>query len=89
MERLRLKEGCGVSTKHRRRISGHGFGIACTVPEQLLHINMQRFRGGLVFKAHRLCVSLNSRLGTNKEEEEYRARAEGRRKVVRALGAVT
>ena len=31
---------------------------------------MQRFRGGLVFKAHRLCVSLNSRLETNKEEEE-------------------
>jgi len=24
---------------------------------QLLHINVQRFRGGLVLKAHRLCVS--------------------------------
>ena len=32
--------------------------------------NMQRLRGGLVFKAHRLCVSLNSRLESNKEEEE-------------------
>ena len=31
---------------------------------------MQRFRGGLVFKAHRLCASLNSRLASNKEEEE-------------------
>ena len=31
---------------------------------------MQRFRGGLVFKAHRLCVALNSRLESNKEEEE-------------------
>ena len=31
---------------------------------------MQRFRGGLVFKAHILCVSLNSRLESNKEEEE-------------------
>jgi len=30
----------------------------------------KRFRGGLVFKAHRLCVSLNSRLESNKEEEE-------------------
>jgi len=30
---------------------------------------VQRFRGGLVFKAHRLCVSLNSRLESNKEEE--------------------
>ena len=31
-----------------------------------------RFRGGLVFKAPRLCVSLNSRLESNKEEEESR-----------------
>ena len=31
---------------------------------------MKRFRGGLVFKAHRLCVSLNSRLESNKEEED-------------------
>jgi len=30
----------------------------------------QRFRGGLVFKAHRLCVSLNSRLESNEEEKE-------------------
>ena len=39
--------------------------------EQLLRRNVQRFRGGLVFKAHRL-VSLNSRLESNKEEEEGR-----------------
>ena len=31
---------------------------------------MQQFRAGLVFKAHRLCVSLNFRLGSTKEEEE-------------------
>ena len=31
-----------------------------------------RFRGGLVFKAHKLCVSLNSRLESNQEEEEGR-----------------
>ena len=31
---------------------------------------MKRFRGGLVFEAHRLCVSLNSRLESNKEEED-------------------
>jgi len=30
---------------------------------------VQRFRCGLVFKAHRLCVSLNSRLESNEEEE--------------------
>ena len=35
----------------------------------LLYRNVQRFRGGLVFKAHRLCVSLNSRLESNKEEK--------------------
>jgi len=32
---------------------------------------MKRFRGGLVFKAHRLCVSLNSELESNKEEDDY------------------
>jgi len=31
--------------------------------------NVQRFPGGLVFKALRLCVSLNSRLESNKEEK--------------------
>ena len=31
---------------------------------------MQRFRDGLVFTAHTLCVSLNSRLESNKEEQE-------------------
>ena len=36
----------------------------------LLHRNVQRFRGGHVFKAHRRCVSLNSRLESNKEEEK-------------------
>ena len=32
--------------------------------------NVQRFRGGLVFKARRICVSLNSRRESNKEEED-------------------
>ena len=35
---------------------------------------MQRFRGGLVFKTHRPCVSLNSRLESNNEEEEVRSK---------------
>ena len=34
---------------------------------------MQLFRGGLVFKARRLCVSPNSRLESNKENEEEEA----------------
>ena len=32
--------------------------------------NWHWFRGGLVFKAHILFLSLNSRLESNKEEEE-------------------
>ena len=31
---------------------------------------MQRFRGGLVFQAPRLCASLDSRLDSNTEEKE-------------------
>jgi hypothetical protein len=31
------------------------------------------FRGGLVFKAHRLCVSLNPRLESDKAEEKDRS----------------
>jgi len=44
--------------------------VQLSISEQLLHRNVQRFRGGLVFKAHRLCASLNSRLESNKEEEK-------------------
>ena len=36
---------------------------------QPLHRNVLSFRGELVFKAHRLCVSLNSRLESNTEEK--------------------
>jgi len=36
-----------------------------------------RFRGGLVFKAHRLCVSLDSRLESSKEEEKKVALRDG------------
>jgi len=32
---------------------------------------MQRFRGGLVFKAHSLCVSINSRFESNKAEKKH------------------
>ena len=41
----------------------------------LLDRNVQRFRGGLVSQAHRLCVSLNSRLESNKEEKKKTERA--------------
>ena len=35
----------------------------------LLHRNVQRFRGGLVFKAQTLCVSLNSRRKNDTKEK--------------------
>jgi len=44
-------------------------GASNAIGDALTLRNVQRFRGGLVFKAHRLCVSLNSRLESNKEEE--------------------
>jgi len=44
-----------------------------SIREQLLPRIVQRFRGGLVLKVHRLCASRNSGLESNKEEyeEEY------------------
>jgi len=36
----------------------------------------KRFRGGLVFKAHRLCSSLNSRLEITKEDSRRRSTRE-------------
>ena len=39
-------------------------------PDTTQRFTNQRFRGGLVFKALILCVSLNSRLESNKEERE-------------------
>jgi len=52
------RSGFGVD----RHVVGHsGFRVH--------NRNMKRFRGGLVLKAHRLCVSLNSRLDSNNEEE--------------------
>jgi len=57
---------------------------------QLLHRNVQRFRGGLVFKAHRLFNSLESRLESNKEEEEEERRtAVSRQRYADAFDAQT
>jgi len=51
-----------------------------------LHRTVQRFRDGLVFKAHRLCVSLNeSERGSERESESERGR-EGERERARARG---
>ena len=55
----------------------------CEYDEQLLELLrriVQQFRGGLVSKARRLCASLNSRLESNrKEEEESKSGHGGRR----------
>ena len=40
--------------------------------EQLLRKNVKRFRGELVFKVHRLCVSLNFRLESNNNTKKRR-----------------
>jgi len=44
---------------------------------RLLLRNVQRFPDGLVSKAHRLCVSLNSRLDSHKKEKEGGAKSPG------------
>jgi len=62
---------CKLADDRAGRGGGEANGVLdWRASSQLLHRNVQRFRGGLVFEAHRLCVSLNSRLESNKEEEE-------------------
>ena len=48
--------------------------VKLVVHSQVKNNYVQRFRDGLVFKAHRLCVSLNSKLEGNEEEEAARCR---------------
>jgi len=52
-----------------RELSTRRWFEATRITEERLLRNVHRFRGGLVFKAHRLCVPLNSRLESNKEEK--------------------
>jgi len=43
--------------------------VRCKVAtRQPLHRNVQRFRGGLVFKAHRLCATLGVRIMKKKKK---------------------
>ena len=55
--------------------------------EQLLHRDVPRFRGGLVFKAHGFCVSLSSRRESHKEGKE--PSAELRRQTIVACRLLT
>jgi len=67
---------CDPLTFSQRHFAHHKSAIVSLAmhPHKVLR-NVQRFRGGLVFKAHRLCVSLNSRLENHKEEEDTPARS--------------
>ena len=58
--------------RQSRPDSGLGFEVKALKRIQIVPFlcSVDYVRGGLVFKAHRLCVSLNSRLVSNKEEEE-------------------
>ena len=53
------------SSKNFEGVNRHGL-------PQYFTKNVQRFRGGLVFKAHRFCASLNSRLESNEEGRHTR-----------------
>ena len=70
-------EGLHVTGKYRDKSMTHTCSRhaawdphrSWVVPERLPR-NVKRFRGGLVFKAHRLCVSPNSRLESIEERRE-------------------
>jgi len=58
---------------HGQAKEGQNLAVTVLFVPNLLNsgrVEGERFRGGLVFEARRLCVSLNSRLASNKEEEE-------------------
>ena len=59
----------GLSVKGKDKVDGIGLLAGLMKVYQRFHKNVQQFRGGLVFKAHRFCVSLNPRLESNKEED--------------------
>ena len=50
--------------------AGTGSRLGSHLMKLMLHINVQQFRGGLEFKAQRLCLSPNSSLASNMEEGE-------------------
>ena len=55
------------------------YGSVLTRPDQCVRQYSSQFENNyFVFKAHRLCVSLNSRLARNKEEEESGKQSGGR-----------
>ena len=49
-----------------------GAGVQFSISEQLLHKNVQRFLGGLVFKAHRLLHHLTLGLRVIKKKKKKR-----------------
>jgi len=69
-EKVRERDGRGQ--EHGARVHQHPRHHEphhLNVDQKLLYRNVKRFQVGLVFKAQRLCVSLNSRAGSNEERE--------------------
>ena len=60
------------STQSRQSVGSFGMQYLRELQSagKLFYINVQRFRGWLVSQALRLRVSLNSKLESNKQEEE-------------------
>ena len=75
-ERTVLVLACTVGGLGRRAYGAgcrtQGVGGAFWSTGESSALALERFRRGLVFKAHKLCVSLNSRLDSNKEKREER-----------------
>jgi len=69
-----MLQACGLGSSHLRSVLG-GVPVDLLGVVAIQHLVPQRILrwvepGGLVFKAHKLCVSLNSRLESNEEEEK-------------------
>ena len=57
--------------RHALRVRGLRVrDLASSLSPRILHINLQRFRSGIAFRAHRLSILPNSRLANNIGKEE-------------------
>ena len=68
--KLKLDSALGIQRGCLNHVGSVAVLNLRTTTSQKCAAVLRRFRSGLVFKAHRLCVSLNSRLESNTEEGE-------------------
>jgi hypothetical protein len=67
------------SSKCESLILSHHPRFTCECNEEEMYMSViKRFRGGLVFKANRLCAPLNSELESNKDGAEKNPKHENR-----------